>query len=288
MKRYVIYSALVGDYDELLQPLVVDDRFDFVLFSNDISEKQSGVWQIRPISYENPDNTRVCRYVKTHPEELLADYEVSVWIDANVQLLTNAVYERIIALDNQGVAVSSMWHPVRKCIYEEAFAVMNMMVEHERVVVDWCHFLRKEKYPKNHGLCETNVVFRKHHDDVVGKMDELWWWCIDHYSRRDQLSFNYVQWKLNVPFELFFGEGYNVRNTEHMRLVKHKEAEIDPNHCIIKKNEAWLMRHCWKHSAETSRVEQLYYKAYATPFPHLTITVMGQYFRLLDRLNVRK
>lgn len=285
MKRYVIYSAIVGGYDEILQPLAVDERFDYVLFSNDIKDSQVGVWQIRPIEYSNPDNTRICRFVKTHPEELLKDYEVSVWIDSNVQILSSYVYERVVELDKLGVDISSMWHPARKCIYEEAFAVMNMMVEHERVVVDWCHFLRKENYPQNNGLCETNVMFRKH-NEVVRKIDELWWQYIESYSRRDQLSFNYVLWKLRVPCHYFFNEERNARNTEHMRLVTHKNTWH--NHCPIGKNEAWLMRHCWKNREETDKVEAMYYKLYATPFPHLGVAILGQYYRVLDRFKTRK
>lgn len=285
MKRYVIYSAIVGGYDEILQPLVIDERFDYVLFSNDIKDSQVGVWQIRPIPYSNPDNTRVCRYVKTHPEELLKDYEVSVWTDSNVQVLSHYLYEKVVELDKQGVAISSMWHPERKCIYEEAFAVVNMMVEHEKVVVDWCHFLRKQKYPVNNGLCETNVMYRKH-NEIVRQIDELWWRCIENYSRRDQLSFNYVLWELGVPCHYFFGEGRNARNTEHMRLVMHKD--IRHNHCPIGKNEAWLMRHGWKNHSETAKVETLYYKSYATPFPRLSVAVLGQYYRLLDRIKAKK
>ena len=64
-KKYVIYTAMVGGYDEIMQPVVVDDRFDYILFSNDIKEDRVGVWQVRPIAYTNPDNTRICRYVKT-------------------------------------------------------------------------------------------------------------------------------------------------------------------------------------------------------------------------------
>ena len=286
MKRYVIFSALVGGYDEIQQPLAVDDRFDYIMFSNDIKEQQVGVWQIKTIAYENPDNTRVCRYVKNHSEELLHEYEVSVWIDANIQFQTHEAYDRIVELDQQGVMVSSMWHPVRKCIYEEAFAVMNMMVEHEKVVVDWCHFLRKENYPEDHGLCETNVVFRKHHEALVRQADALWWQCIERYSRRDQLSFNYVLWKLDIPCPFFLGEGRNARNTELMRLVMHKDTAH--NHCVIAKNEAWLMRHCWKHPEETNRVESLYIKAYSTPFPHLLVAVLGQFYRICDRLKRKK
>ena len=280
MKRYVIYSAIVGGYDEIMQPIVVDDRFDFVLFSNDIKDSQVGVWQIRPIKYSNSDNTRICRYVKTHPEELLKEYEVSVWTDSNVQILSSYVYERIVELEKQDVAVSSMWHPARKCIYEEAFAVVNMMVEHEKVVVDWCHFLRKENYPQNNGLCETNVMYRKH-NEVVRQIDELWWHCIENYSRRDQLSFNYVLWKIGIPVHYFFGEGRNARNTEHMRLVTHKD--IKHNHCPIVKNEAWLMRHCWKNKSETGKIAGVYYRLYAWPFSHFWIALAGQYYRFIDR-----
>ena len=39
-KKCVIYTAMVGGYDEIMQPLVVDDRFDYILFSNDIKENR--------------------------------------------------------------------------------------------------------------------------------------------------------------------------------------------------------------------------------------------------------
>lgn len=68
MNKFVIYTAIIGNYDEILQPQVIDDRFDYVLFSN---ENRVGVWQVRPIAYVNDIQTKIARYVKTHPEELL-------------------------------------------------------------------------------------------------------------------------------------------------------------------------------------------------------------------------
>ena len=121
MSRYIIYSALVGGYDQILQPLVMDERFDFILFTNEISGHKAGVWQIRPIEYKNKDNTRICRYIKTHPGSLLPDYEVSVWIDSNIQILSKEFYDRIVELDETGILISCMSHPERKCIYEEAY-----------------------------------------------------------------------------------------------------------------------------------------------------------------------
>lgn len=281
MKRYVIYSALVKKYDEILQPLVLDDRFDYVLFSDDITTEKVGIWQVRPIPYHNDDPTRVCRFVKTHPEELLDEYDVSIWIDSNISILTDFIYHRAVELDELDIPVSSMYHPSRNCIYKEAFAVVNLMVEHESVVIDWCHRLRKEGYPCNHGLCETNVVFRKHHTRSVREADDLWWRCISNYSRRDQLSFNYVLWKLEIPCHFFLGEGNNARNSNHLEVVQHKNRYYNIRH--IDGNEAWLMRHCWKHKDETKKVERLYYRFYGWPFPRFWIALVGQYYRLKDR-----
>ena len=273
---------MVGAYDDILQPRVVDDRFDYILFSNDITTKTVGIWQIRPITYNNADNTRICRYVKTHPEELVPGYEASVWIDSSIQILTPHFYKIVVELYQQGILFSSMWHPVRKDIYEEAFAVVNMMVEHERVVVDWCHRLRNEKYPRLSGLCETGVLYRKH-TNLSRETNELWWQCIDNYSRRDQLSYTYALWKKNISIHYMFGEGKNARNTEHLKLEEHKD--LHHNNCPIEKNEAWLMRHCWKHTEDTSKIEKIYYKLYALPFPHIWVALAGQWYRLADRIK---
>ena len=219
--KYVIYTAIVGGYDEIMQPKVVDDRFDYILFSNDIQEKQIGVWQVRPIPYHNEDNTRICRYVKTHPEELLEGYSASVWIDSNIRIITSAVYERIIELYESGSLIASMNHPVRDCIYEEAFEVMYIRYEQEQVVVDWCHLLRREGYPKHNGLYETGVMFRIHDNDQIKDFNNLWWNCIEKYSKRDQLSFNYVLWKLNLNCEYFLDKTLNTRNSTYFQLLDH-------------------------------------------------------------------
>ena len=275
--EYVIFTALVGKYDEIKQPLVVDGRFDYILFSNDIKEPRVGVWQIKPILFHNEDNTRVCRYVKTHPDELLSAYKFSIWMDASMQICTSFVYERAIELSNSKIQISSMWHPIRKCIYEEAFAVMHGMVEHESVVVKWCHKLRRENYPQDNGLCETGFLYRKH-TTLVQQFNKIWWNCINKYSRRDQLSFNYVLWKLGIPCHYFWGEGKNVRNTEHIQLVMHQN--LRHNYCPINKNEAWLMRYCWKNKEKTNEIKELYYRLYSYPFPKLFIAIAGQIYRI--------
>ena len=277
MKRYVIYSAICGNYDTIRQPVVVDNRFDYILFTNEIEEKYVGIWQIRKIAYSNPDNTRICRYIKTHPEELLPEYEVSILMDSNVQITTDYIYYRVNELEKDKILVSSMWHPTG-CIYQEAFDVIHGMIEHESIVVRWCHQLRKEKYPRYNGLCETNVLYRKHSDSSILAFDKYWWKCIEENSKRDQLSYNFALWKLNIPYHYLMGEKYNVRNSQHFNIQNHNN--LKHNHCTIAKNEAWLMRYCWKKEGERDKIANVYYRLYAFPFPLFAIALAGQYFRI--------
>lgn len=277
MKKYVVFSALVGAYDAVLQPEVVDDGFDFVLFTNEVKEDKVGVWTIRPIPYQNTDTTRVARYVKTHPESLLPEYKASVWIDMNVRIKTSYLYERVMQLNQEGVPVSSMCHHTWDCIYDEAFSVMYLRIERESVVVRWCHHLRREQYPAHNGMCETNVLYRKH-DEIVRAFDELWWSCIDGYSRRDQLSFNYALWKMGLPCHYIMGKNLCARNSEHFEVIEHKDRSH--NFCDLGSNEGWLMRYCWKVPSKVGMVKKSYFKIYAMNCPISWAFVLGQFFRV--------
>ena len=278
--KYVIYTAMVGGYDEIMQPKVVDDRFDYILFSNDIQEKQIGVWLVRPIPYHNEDNTRICRYVKTHPEELLPGYEFSVWMDSNIQIASSYVYDHAIKLYQRGTLFSSMCHPVRDCIYDEAFEVMFLRFEQEQTVVEWCRRLRKENYPEHNGLHETNVMFRKHNTSFVRETNVMWWDCIEKYSKRDQLSFNYVLWKLGIECDCFLGKGFCVHNSNVFIYIEHKNIgkKLYPS----SKNDSWLLRYCWKKHYKKEVVKRHYMRIYASFFPYFWIGLLGQYYRLKE------
>lgn len=281
MNKFVIYTAVIGNYDEILQPQVIDDRFDYVLFSNEIEEKQIGVWQVRPITYVNDIQTKIARYVKTHPEELLPEYDISVWMDANIQIASSDFYLRVCELSDNKTILSTVKHPKLTCIYQEMLVMVYGRYEKESVVVDWGHFLRKENYPRDNGIVETGVLFRNHSVPAIKDFDEQWWWCIDNYSRRDQLSFNYVLWKLKLQFEPFFENGITVRNS---RMVNYEEIHSNETKKWINlgKWEAWLGRYVSHNRSRSDQIERLYYWIYGTRFPHFWTFVFGQLFRVKD------
>ncbi len=273
---------MVGGYDQILQPLAVDDRFDFVLFTNEVTDSKMGVWQIRRIEYSNPIQTKIARFVKTHPELLLGEYEASLWHDANIRIKNHCVYDRFVELVEKKVAVASVKHVLCDCVYEELFNVLDFRFEREKTVVDWGHLLRNRDYPKHNGLIETGLLFRMHSRDDVKEMDALWWYYIEKYSRRDQLSFPLVLKECGMRCEYFLPEGKTVRDFEGIEFVKHsnESTKFAPN-----EKPAWLMHHYYKHHEDKDKVFNLYYWIYGRHCPMFWAKVFGQYYRIVDRLS---
>lgn len=223
MPKFAIYTAVVGNYDEISQPLVVDPRFDYFLFSDSIKEEHIGIWQIKPIEYYNPDRIKIARYVKTHPETLLPDYAATLWMDANIQIVDSWVYERFLELYSQGVELASVKHPERDCIYQEIFAVCSVKWETVETAWRWNRVLRQNNYPKHNGLFETGVTYRMH-TPSIRKIDEDWWNCIEQYSRRDQLSFNFILWRCGRSGNYFFIGSESASTSSHFKYVIHKNG----------------------------------------------------------------
>ncbi len=282
MKRFVIFSAIVGVYDEILQPLVVNDLFDFVLFSDCLPEGKQGAWQVRRISYSNPIKAKVARYVKTHPETLLPEYEASLWLDANVRITDDAVYERFVELYENNTLAASVKHLAYDCIYDEMFSVLDFRYESEEVAVKWGHELRKRGYPRHAGLFETGLMYRRHSNPEVKGLDAIWWSYIDTYSKRDQLSFTVALREENLSCDYFLPEGKTVRNSEGLEFVKHKDetTKFDPN-----EKPAWLMHHYYKHHEDKEKVSDLYYWIYGRRWPMFWAKAIGHYYRIVDRLK---
>ena len=225
LNKFVVYTVQTGGYDQINQPSVVDDRFDYVLFTDKIEQTRIGIWQVRSIPYVNDDKTRLSRYPKMHPKELLADYVASLYVDANVQITGQCIYDRCVELYEQSVDWAGNNHPYRDCIYDEAYFVYGLDTEEN--IFCWCHRLRKEGYPRHHGLFENNVIFRVHNERTK-QVDAMWWQLYEQYTRRDQLTLFYVLWKypkvktgLLLPMDELNGD------QKPFQVLKHTEVSRD-------------------------------------------------------------
>jgi len=205
-KLGVVYTCITAGYDELLQHVCQDLNWDYICFTDSpdlLEHGRRGVWQIRQLAFSELDAVRNARWHKTHPHLLLPDYEYSIWLDANINVLTERLFERASDCIRGKQIVSAPAHFERRCIYEEAEAVKASRRDYSELVDGQIVLLKEKGFPLQCGLNETGLLFRCHHDMQCQEMMEAWWLWIRDCSRRDQLSFNYIIWSFKYKMVNF-------------------------------------------------------------------------------------
>lgn len=238
MKKYVIYTVITGGYEEVLQPLVLDDRFDYVLFTDNVKSEREGVWIVRTIQeFSNLDKIRLSRYPKSHPVSLFPEYAASLYIDANIQIKDKWIYNRIVEIVDKNIEYAGIKLIVtgRDCIYDHAFDMCVMGVEHDYTGIRQCHELYKRNFPTHFGLNENNIILRMH-TSTIEKVDKEWWYWITNYSRRDQFSYMYCLWKNGIPINYILPEGEDSRNSSHFNFVVHNNKPVVSKRKNVKKS----------------------------------------------------
>lgn len=220
MKK-VIYTILVGRYDHLLQPLTVDEGFDYICFSNDFTEDSIGVWKIRKIPFDDADKTRVSRYAKLLPHKVLQEYDYSLYMDANIQIVGREFYRLVNEKIGEGICIAQVPNIFRDCIYKDIEIAYRRRKVDLRGAKEQYRHLKQEGFPAHFGLFENNVILRKHNDAKVIGISEAWWSEYCTYTHRDQFSLMYVYWKNGYMPSYLFGEGKNARNVDFLKLTKH-------------------------------------------------------------------
>lgn len=222
MNRKVIYTCIVGGYDDLRQPLVVADDYDYICFTDSIVEPNVGVWRIRSIPFKSRNKVLLSRYPKIMPHIVLPEYEYSVYMDANIQIVEKSFYDYVTNRIEDSDLISQVPHTYRNCIYQEIYACWyhNMISILSNI---WLrHRYHKIGMPKNYGLFENNIILRKHNDPFVKKVSIEWWQNIKNgLAKRDQLYLMPIYWKQSYLPSLLFGDKRNVRNISCMKWIPH-------------------------------------------------------------------
>ena len=222
MKNNVVcYTYISDDYNELKDHTHMVKDWDYVCFTNNknlIKLGRVGNWQIRKSQFEKLDAKRNSGWHKTHPHVLFPEYEKSVWIDSNIDVLTDFL-EKTLANTTKKLFVPI--HYERNCIYDEIDEVKKTGHDTPEKCDATYSFLRAEKMPEKYGLNETNIMLREHNDDLLKSIDEMWWDCIKNYSKRDQLSFSYCLFKHDIKVKDIAFANARIDETNY-RLVGHK------------------------------------------------------------------
>lgn len=193
--KKVVYTCIVNDYDLLRDPLVVNPEWDYVCFSD--KKIPSNVWAVKEIPNDclNEDSKKIQRKIKLLPHKYLSEYEESIWIDGNLEMLVDP--EHLITESEYDVykAFSVLAHPERQCLYDELDSCESLGKDSKESIDTIRKLLFSNRYPKKHGLVQTSIIIRNHKNDSVIALCDFWWEFVKKHSHRDQTLFNYVVWK---------------------------------------------------------------------------------------------
>ena len=247
-KKIAVYTAITGNYDELLTPNFVNTNFDYICFTDNKNLK-SDFWEIRLIENLDLDKVRKARRYKVLPHVYLSDYDYSLWVDGGFKIVGNL--EEFINKYAKNHKMMCIVHEQSNSAYEEADKCILKKKDSEEVVNSQMKKYLAEGYLKNQGLIASGVLFRDHNDKNVIKLMNDWYAEIINYSKRDQLSFNYVSWKNDFEYdkcyiyywnnEYFTHKGSHKvkkgRNLEYESVINYdvSQVEIEKNNSLMSK-----------------------------------------------------
>jgi len=196
----VIYTAITRQYDSLkLHPSI--EGVEFVAFC-EVNQTIPG-WKVRPLQGSFGDPVRDAKFYKVLSHKVFPEAQYSLWIDGPIQILEGFNWNKAIGfLGNQDLALFK--HYIRRCAYTEAEVCDQRGLDKHDTIERQMRRYEEEGFPRDNGLTENCVILRRHTDSMA-KINETWWDEICRGSKRDQLSLNYVLWKLGVGHSSFPG-----------------------------------------------------------------------------------
>ena len=201
--KIVVYTAITLAKDSLKEPRVHSGS-DFVLFSDSLHVAPG--WDVRPACNLFADPRRNARAPKLLTHQYLPDYDYSLWLDGSIRLLSGIDDLIDVYLSKSDIAMFQ--HSARECIYDEAAVCTELGLDDPAVMSAQMAKYRQDGYPACNGLIESGVILRRH-SSRIESFNNAWWSECCRYSRRDQLSLNYVLSAFGIRPALFPGTIYD-------------------------------------------------------------------------------
>jgi hypothetical protein len=172
------------------------------MFTDKIQPGRHGAWQILPDMFSNSGSNRLkAKRYKLLPHLMFPRAKYWLWIDGS----TSINIDPMKLINDYGHNDLTIYkHPSRNCLYREHKICIRKRLDKKATIRRQIKKYKQEGYPKKNGLVAASVILRKNTRKVV-EFNKMWWNEVKENSIRDQLSFNYVAWKLKFKYGLFEG-----------------------------------------------------------------------------------
>lgn len=186
--KLCVYTVSLGGYDSLLdQPAAATSDADFICFTDD-PELTSDFWQIILVEPAFPrDLHRSSRVFKILGHEALAAYDVTICIDASVELRTTP--DRIVAdwlTDEVEMALAP--HSFREKVLDEFDEVIRLKYDDPARVYEQLNDYALSYPDVLESQPHWGGILVRRNTEGVHRAMRVWFDQVLRYSRRDQLS----------------------------------------------------------------------------------------------------
>jgi hypothetical protein len=162
------------------------------------------------------DGARLTKIFKVIPQRVFKNLRWHVFLAGKTNLRGTRKYSSLLSefrrSNHSGIIAER--HPKRIDLYEEGREVKILKKADPEIVDRQLQDYKHQGYPINFGLLEGHFLFRDFGFRHVQTMSCMWFDEINRGSRRDQLSFNYVIWKLGLEVK-YFPYGYFAADRMH-------------------------------------------------------------------------
>jgi len=224
-RKIAVYTALTGGFDQFIPPLHVHDDVDYFVFT-DGALPNAAPFVARPPRYADVTTRRTARFVKTNPGLYLADYDIVIWIDANV-VMTSGLQPFLDTMEETNADLGVIHHSVRTSYVDEAAECARIGADDKAIIEEQVALYRSVSVPET-GLIETNFMIARLDRPKVRHFYNLWWREIASHSLRDQISVNFAAYESGIKVVPLLDAGKTVRDDGRFLIFEHALDDREP------------------------------------------------------------
>ena len=202
--KTVIYSAVFGKRD--WRPVVRDlgKGVDLVVFTPEQDviravNKDKSPWRAVEVERTALHGAKAARWFKTQPHECLKEYDVSLWVDANICITQNPVPIISRELGSGYAAFYEHWSNV-KGPFDEINRCLSMKKGLPAELIEQRDRYTEIGLPRDLPMVAGGIIIRRHNDPACILFDNLWWEEILRGSSRDQISWACAAYHTNLSW----------------------------------------------------------------------------------------
>ncbi|WP_333828564.1 glycosyltransferase [Pararhodobacter sp.] len=218
--QIVVYSVLIGDYEDIKEPAVLDPAVRYILFT-DNPKLKADRWEVIPIDTLGLSPRKASRLPKLLPHRYLPDHDVSVYLDASLEIVEPNVRE-MVSQSLLEADIAAYPHFQRDCI----FAEIDECISKDKVDAIAAHSLigrlKAEGFPAEHGLLENAFLIRRD-TPKMRRLNDAWHKEFQKGPGRDQFHLMYLLWKHQIKWRRL-DNAAQFRKSPHVRFKAHTGA----------------------------------------------------------------